>query len=344
MKNALKLAMVYIGLIIGAGFASGQELMQFFVKYGVMSVFGVMIAGALFTILAIFIYYKIYVTSATTLKEYFDYKPWTVILNWIVTLFMVACYIVMVAGSGAVFEEHLGMPNILGILVMTIICAVVFIKGAEGIVAINMALTPLMILGIIAIGAYLLLFHSVPCIAIGCLFDNWCVSSFIYVSYNMITAVVVLTALQPLITSKKVAILAGCIGGGVLAASLSILWLILYVFYDAVRESEIPLLVAAGYAKWIYIPVLYMALITTAISAGFGVIRNVRAGLHIKARWCIAGLCLIGVLGSMGGFSFLVSKLYSGFGYIGIFMMFYILVDGVRCICVKNKAIGRKAK
>lgn len=338
MKNAVKLALVYVGLIIGAGFASGQELMQFFLKYGAVSIFGIMIAGSLFTLIAVLMYYKIYATSAQTLKGYFGNKAWTGILEWIVTFFMIASYIVMVAGSGAIFEEHLCLPNVLGTLAMTAICGIVFIKGAKGIVAINLALTPLMILGIVIIGAYLLLLGSVPAISVGDVVDNWCVSSLIYVSYNMITAVVVLSALQPLITSKKVAVMAGCIGGGLLAAALTILWLILYVFYDVVKDSQIPLLVAAGDAKWFYIPVLFMALVTTAISAGFGVIRNINLRLHIKPHWCIIGLCLVGILGSMGGFANLVSKLYSSFGYIGLFMMIYIVVDGIRCISARNKA------
>lgn len=342
MKNAIKLAFVYIGLIIGAGFASGQEIMQFFLVYGAKSIYGIIIAGLLFTLTGVSMYYKTCAVSARTLREYFGCKPWNTVVEWIIILFMVSSYIVMVAGSGAIFEEHLSLPYLLGVINMTIICAVVFIKGARGIVAINMILTPLMILGIIITGVYMLIFKVVPSSTFGNIIDNWYVSSLLYVSYNIITAVVVITALQSLITSKRVAVLAGCIGGGILSAMLLILWSTLHLNYELVKDSQIPLLVIAGSLKWFYIPVFYMALITTAISSGFGVIQNISIRLNIKKHWCIILLCLIGFIGSFGGFTYLVSKLYSGFGYIGLFIMLYIIVDGFRCICSRNEESRQK--
>ncbi len=35
MKDVLKIAGAFVGFLVGAGFASGQELLQFFVSFGV---------------------------------------------------------------------------------------------------------------------------------------------------------------------------------------------------------------------------------------------------------------------------------------------------------------------
>ncbi|TDW05731.1 hypothetical protein [Pseudobacillus badius] len=51
MTNAFKIAGAYIGVIVGAGFASGQEILQFFTSFGWISVVGTCIATVLFAFL-----------------------------------------------------------------------------------------------------------------------------------------------------------------------------------------------------------------------------------------------------------------------------------------------------
>ena len=43
--DIIRVAMTYAGTIIGAGFVSGQELLQFFVAYGTTGLAGIMVAG-----------------------------------------------------------------------------------------------------------------------------------------------------------------------------------------------------------------------------------------------------------------------------------------------------------
>ena len=45
---AMKAAATYIGTVIGAGFATGQEMLQFFVRFGVMGFVGLAFAAAMF--------------------------------------------------------------------------------------------------------------------------------------------------------------------------------------------------------------------------------------------------------------------------------------------------------
>ena len=56
MKNILTITMVIIGSIIGAGFASGQEINSFFYKYGIIGNLGIIIS----IILIILIIYKVF--------------------------------------------------------------------------------------------------------------------------------------------------------------------------------------------------------------------------------------------------------------------------------------------
>ena len=46
MHNILKIVFVIIGTVIGAGFASGQEIYLFFFSYGIKGLIGILISSA----------------------------------------------------------------------------------------------------------------------------------------------------------------------------------------------------------------------------------------------------------------------------------------------------------
>ncbi|HLR92703.1 MAG TPA: hypothetical protein VK048_06535, partial [Atopostipes sp.] len=48
MLKVLKLGSAFIGIIVGAGFASGQEILQYFTSFGYMGTIGAIVATALF--------------------------------------------------------------------------------------------------------------------------------------------------------------------------------------------------------------------------------------------------------------------------------------------------------
>lgn len=50
MNNSVRIGLTYAGTVIGAGFASGQELLQFFASYGWFGLLGVCVATILFTV------------------------------------------------------------------------------------------------------------------------------------------------------------------------------------------------------------------------------------------------------------------------------------------------------
>src|SRR3546814_16834979 len=51
-REAFKISIAFVGGVVGAGFASGQEIMQFFTSFGMVGLVGAVISGALFIFLA----------------------------------------------------------------------------------------------------------------------------------------------------------------------------------------------------------------------------------------------------------------------------------------------------
>ena len=46
-KKTLQVALAFIGLMVGAGFATGQEVIQYFVSFGLWGLAGAVVAGIL---------------------------------------------------------------------------------------------------------------------------------------------------------------------------------------------------------------------------------------------------------------------------------------------------------
>ena len=55
--GSFAIAMIYVGSIIGAGFASGREIWQYFGVFGKMGIIGLLLAGCLFIIFGIMLVY-----------------------------------------------------------------------------------------------------------------------------------------------------------------------------------------------------------------------------------------------------------------------------------------------
>ncbi len=59
----------FIALLIGSGFATGQELIQFFASYGYLGLIGILITFILLTVLAVELIYASYTQQFENLND-----------------------------------------------------------------------------------------------------------------------------------------------------------------------------------------------------------------------------------------------------------------------------------
>ncbi|EOD00046.1 hypothetical protein [Caldisalinibacter kiritimatiensis] len=337
-KAWIKLSSIYIGTIIGAGFASGQEIMQFFGGYGYRGLFGVMIASFLFSTIGATVMYSVYKYK---IKGYEDFiKPilgyrLSKLVEIIISLFLFTSYCVMLAGSGAIFYQQFQLSYTLGIYIMALCTLLTFLFSIKGISVVNVIIVPLLLIGIIIIGIMIILkeglvFSNLNYGSNSTITGNWLISSILYVSYNSISAIVIITSLLSIIKNKKAAIKGGVFGGiglGILALFILIPLLILYT---DVYNVEIPMLKVAGRlgnaGKYIYSLILWGAMFTTAIASGYGFIRRISTLFNINEKFFSIIFCFISIPLASIGFSNLVLTLYPIFGYLGFIML--VLVFG----------------
>lgn len=331
-----RLASVYIGTVIGAGFASGQEIIQFFAVFGYRGLLACIFSALLFSVVGAIVFYLVYKNRIRGYEELITPifgKTLSKIVEMIITSYLFISFCIMIAGSGAIFKQQLNMSYNLGIAIMIICILLTFMFSIRGIAAVNSILVPLLIVGIAVIGGMTILkegfsfnsFYGAEYTKTG----NWLTSAVFYMSYNSIAAIVIMTSMLPIIPSKKDAVKGGIMGGlglGVLAIFILIPSLILF---QDIYHLEIPMLRVASRlgskGSIIYAVILWCAMFTTAVANGFGCIKRLSSAFSINQRFLSLIFCIAVIPFSKLGFSNLVSTLYPIFGYLGCIIVIFII-------------------
>lgn len=350
-RAIVKVAFLYLTTIIGAGFASGQEIMQFFSKYNENSFWGIILSGILFSFIGIIVLYKVYTER---IKDYSEFLYPLVgfklgfLIEIIVTFFVFSVFSIMISGSSFIISKEFNIPFFISILIISLFCIIVMVNGVKGVILLSSIATPIILLGIVFSGMYVICFRTSsafnPIQQFKLITDNYFCSALIYVSYNSILSVVLMCSLLPYLKSKKVAIMGGMLGGGFLCLIALIINFIIFGAYSEVKYDQIPLIAVLLKYNYLisqcYKIVLFLAMLLAALSAGICFItrinNRVNNRVNINKKLIIISSILFTIPLSFMGFSNLISILYPIFGYLGMFMMFIIIFNGFKIIFNKH--------
>ncbi len=152
---------VIIGVIIGAGFASGKEIYTFFYIYGRKGILGIIISSV---IIGYLIYKTLKIIKKYEIQNYgelldiitgrFEAKNINIkiVLNLIINIFLLTSFFVMCAGFSAYFKQELGIDEKISAVVFGIFCYLILNKNIKGIVVLNSILIPTIIIVQICLG------------------------------------------------------------------------------------------------------------------------------------------------------------------------------------------------
>ena len=324
--NGLKIAAVYASIILGAGFASGQELIRYFVSFGTTGLIGLFFAGAIFAFVGwsvLEICRREEIKSYSGLMKFLLGEKLGALTEWMVVIFLFCLFVAMLAGAGALGQQAFRLPFTAGALIVGLIVYAVILFGLEGIVKINVILAPVMILGGIFIGLFSFFMRAVPSfVGSHMAVTGWIISAVVYASYNLVTGIPVLAATSRLAETKRDAKIGGVCGGAIIALLGLCMALPLLLYYTNIISAEIPfLIIAAGYGiafSVFYIFVLVCALFTTAACNAFAVLEWLQFEGSRRKR-AAAALVALGVIAAHVGFSNIVMYVYPIFGLVGLF-------------------------
>ncbi|WP_066289745.1 YkvI family membrane protein [Bacillus sp. FJAT-29937] len=325
---AFQIAAVYVGTVVGAGFATGREIVEFFSRFGFIGLVSILMSGYIFIFLGsklMRIAARIQATSYQELNEYLFGKFFGSAINILMLFMLLGVCAVMLSGAGAVFEEQMGLSKYTGIFITIGLSIAVMILGTKGIFAVNSFVVPMMIAF-----SFLLLFVSMrlPNFTEQILYipfaeDGWksVVAPFSYAALNLGLAQAVLVPIATEIKHDKTIKWGGILGGGALTIILISSHLTL-VTLPQLESYDIPMAVImktiASSFFWIYVLIIYGEIFTSVIGNVFGIERQLRKYVGIPSIVTVCIIFTICYFISLINYGTLLSYVYPIFGYISI--------------------------
>ncbi len=338
-KDTWKVATTFVGTIVGAGFASGQELLKFFSHFGADGILGLFLSCLLFCVsgtMIMIISSKLRAVSFGEVIRVVCGKHIGPFMDLLLSLFLFGTLSVMLAGSGAVFLQQWGISFWFGTSLTLVITILTVLFGLKGIIKANSIVVPFMI-------AFCLL-ATLPALSIESLTaalkdfipagrgaaSHWLLSSLLYASYNITLSVCVLAPLGSEIKDRRPIILGGIIGGLGLGSLAMFINLAILSHYPTSALFEIPSLYLVRHfstiIQFVFSLVLWAEIFTTIIGTIFGLSVRVAefTGYSYLRTTVILMFLALGL--SQAGFSGLVGTLYPLIGYISLVFLLMLFI------------------
>lgn len=349
--------MSFVGLLVGAGFATGQEVVQYFTSFGLNGVWGIIVAGIIMTLAG---------TVFLQLGSYFNAQehnsvfrkvthPWVsrfLDICVIVTLFAVG--FVMLAGAGSTLEQQFGVKAWIGSLIMlglVLVCGMLDVSKVSRVIG---TITPLIIVAVVLVAIYTA--FNMPN-DIGAAVEassqlespigNWLVSALNYNGLALLMAVSMTLVIGGDHVNPREAGFGGILGGIIYFIMMALAGFSLMMNVESIGDSDIPMLMIVDSISptlgAIMAVIIYLMVFNTAIGMFYALGKRLAAGRENRYRVIFVVVCLAGFGLSFLGFKTLMGSVYPILGYLGIVMVAVLVVAWVKSLAdIKDEATRRE--
>ena len=314
--------MTIVGAIIGAGFASGKEILTFFGNGGWLSVaFSALLFGMLFGCIFLFLY-----CPAENQKQFgklvFGKASWVL---GAVYLFCHFCVLsAMIAGARSLCAKA-GVPWLF--LVLFCGTGILLLSGFNWVLNANAVLLPGLLVFLVVVPTTILSKNK-PALQFPStsLAPKLLLNLVLYVAMNMLTASPVLLSVKSRCKNKK-----SC--AALASAIVSVLFLLIFLAICGFSaEVELPffsLCVGSGrVASFVCVVFLLVATLTTLVSCGMALVEPLTKITRFKPIAVFSVLCA-SAFASIFGFSNIVKYVYPVMGVLGLFI---VVILSFKCI------------
>lgn len=348
LVNVVRFAGAYIAYIIGSGFASGQEIMQFYTGYGLRSIFAVLISAVLFIWVGV-----------TVMRIGFDhrgdgsFRPYREICGRYPGIFyeiftyvyLFCIVVVMISGAGATLSEYFGLNHYVGSLIMAVLVFVSIAFGLNKLINAIGMIGPVVVCFTVAVcavtlsgyGANLRNADSVmQTLSMQTPTKNFIGGGVLYAAYNLICAILFFSTLGGETQSRREATLGAAVGGTCLILTILMMDLAFLSRIGDVASLEIPTLLLAGgispLAGIIFLVILFCGIFSTAAPMSWTVCDKLCPATKGRKRSVPVSAGVVSAAFACGllPFSKLVGIIYPASGYLGLVFFGFLLVYRLR--------------
>lgn len=332
----LETIFVLIGTFVGAGFASGKEIFNFFTIYGYYGIISIIIFSFLLFCLIYkclkiksilkFNNYNEFIFYLENKYKFFNHKFFLFIIN----IFLASSFYIMISAYSSLFSYQFSISKGLTIFLCVFICFIIFYKkNIRFIYKINSILMPVLILFMVLLCLLNINFNNIDFIYLNNNF-NFLIplfSGFLYFSYNSLLLIPIIFDLKT-INGNKIFFKVSFIFTLIIFVITFFTNLLLLSFYNFIYNIELPILYISNSSfkifSYLYFFVVLSAIFTTMISSGFSFVSNLKSN---KRNMKLIIFLFFSFLFCIFSFSDLINLFYPIFGFIGFFQIFFIFKE-----------------
>lgn len=337
-KEAVKIGFAYVGIVVGAGFSTGQEVMQFFTPYGLWSYIGVLISGLILGFIGrqvAKIGTAFEATNHESTLQYLFGEKFSKIFDYILIFFLFGIAVTMIAGSGSTFQESFGIPTWLGALIMTVVIYLTLLLDFNKIVRALGLITPFLILMVVLIAVYYLFAGSVRISEVNSTVEKtsifWgAIRGLMYGGLAFAVGFSTIVAIGGDASKRKISGAGAMFGGVVYTILLALINFALQSEYPKIKNAEIPTLTLANtISPWIglVLTIIMLAVMyNTILGLCYSFAARFTETYSKKYHVFIVIMMIAAFILSFVGFADLINFLYNIMGVVGLFIVVAVLI------------------
>ena len=340
----LRIAGAYVAWVMGSGFATGQEILQFFTSFGYKSFALIALNLVGFLIIGPKILAAGQVHRDLDGYSHFQYfcgkKPGTV-YDWFLPLSMFAGMVILISGAGATLEEYYGLNHYVGALLMAAAALVAYFIGFQRFVKVVSFIGPAIIVFTLFVGIVTVLRDGDGLGMVNEYTERmeakqpvpWAwLSGLLYISYNLCGGSKYYSALGGTATTRREAFLGAVVGTVALMLSILLMNTAMLTDIGNTAVQQVPTLYLTKKISYglgaVFSVILIMGIFSSCsamlwtISERF-VVQGTRKSYIFAVCTCAAAF-LLGLL----SFAQLVGTIYTLLGYIGLIFAACVICKG----------------
>lgn len=330
----IRIAGAYVAWVMGSGFATGQEILQFFTSFGYRSFILIAMNLAGFLIIGPMILEAGQINKNLRGYSHFRFfcgEKLGTVYDWFLPIGMFAGMVILISGSGATLHEYYGLNHYVGALIMAAAALTAYIIGFRKFVRVVSFIGPTIIAFTVFVGIVTLVrdFDGLSTV------DNFShemeakqpvpfawLSGILYISYNLCGGSKYYSALGETAVTKKEAFWGAVIGSIALIAAILLMNCAMLTDIGHTAVQDVPTLYLTQKISYSLGAVFSIVLIMGIFSSCSAMLWTVSSKFVVqgtrKSHIFAACACILAFLVGLLPFAQLVGIIYTILGYVGL--------------------------
>ena len=329
---------VLIGTFVGAGFASGKEIFNFFTIFNLYSFVSIFV----FSLLLFFLIFKcINIKKNNNLNSYSDFLLYlekkykyfnSKFFLFIINIFLASSFYIMIIALAALFNYQFNIEKYIVIFISIFMCFNIFYnKNIDFIYIINRILMPILILFMLMLCYFNINIDNIFSVSLTT--NNYSIlyaitTGLIYFSYNSLLLIPIVFDLEINYNKSNISFKISFIYSLIILILIFFINLLLLCFYSSIYNIELPILYICNNSLkiflYFYFFIVLSAIFTTMISSGYTFVNNFKEKNYTLK---LLIFLLFSFIFCFFSFSDLINFFYPIFGIIGFIQIFLILFN-----------------